>query len=45
MCIPYTNPGLANSDGGAGTASFTLVFEAAGISVGAHIINAIVLTR
>ncbi|KAG0950086.1 hypothetical protein G6F57_004007 [Rhizopus arrhizus] len=44
MCIPYTNPGLANSDGGAGTASFTLVFEAAGISVGAHIINAIVLT-
>jgi amino acid permease len=45
MCIPYNDEGLSNSDGGAGTASFTLVFQAAGISVGAHIINAIVLTR
>ncbi|RCI03927.1 hypothetical protein CU098_010912 [Rhizopus stolonifer] len=44
MCLPYTDEGLSNSDGGAGTASFTLVFEAAGIKVGAHIINAIVLT-
>ncbi|KAG0936984.1 hypothetical protein G6F57_007685 [Rhizopus arrhizus] len=44
MCIPYNDEGLSNPDGGAGTASFTLVFQAAGISVGAHIINAIVLT-
>ncbi|KAI9271289.1 amino acid permease-domain-containing protein [Sporodiniella umbellata] len=44
LCIPYDNEGLSNSDGGAGTASFTLVFQAAGIKVGADIINAIVLT-
>ncbi|KAI9278102.1 amino acid permease/ SLC12A domain-containing protein [Sporodiniella umbellata] len=44
MCIPYTNPGLMNADGGASTAAFTLVFEAAGITVGAHVINAVVLT-
>ncbi|ORE22328.1 hypothetical protein BCV71DRAFT_241131 [Rhizopus microsporus] len=44
MCIPYNDEGLTNPDGGAGTASFTLIFQAAGIDVGAHIINAIVLT-
>lgn len=43
MCLPYNNPNLANADGDPGTASFTLVFEQAGISVGAHIINAVVL--
>ncbi|KAG1593359.1 hypothetical protein G6F47_009137 [Rhizopus delemar] len=43
MCIPYTNPDLANSDGDPGTASFTLVFSLAGINVGAHIINAVIL--
>ncbi|KAI9485749.1 MAG: amino acid permease/ SLC12A domain-containing protein [Benjaminiella poitrasii] len=43
MCLPYTNPNLANTDGSAATASFTLVFLQAGINVGAHIINAVVL--
>lgn len=45
MCIPYDNPDLENPDGGPGTASFTLVFKLAGISAGADVINAIVLTR
>lgn len=45
MCIPYTNEDLENGDGGPGTASFTLVFKLAGIEAGAHVINAIVLTR
>lgn len=45
MCIPYDNEDLQNSDGGPGTASFTLVFKLAGIEAGAHVINAIVLTR
>ncbi|OBZ87110.1 Lysine-specific permease [Choanephora cucurbitarum] len=43
MCLPYNNPQLANSDGDPGTASFTLVFSLAGIEVGAHIINAVIL--
>lgn len=45
MCIPYNNEDLQNPDGGPGTASFTLVFKLAGIEAGAHVINAIVLTR
>jgi lysine-specific permease len=45
MCIPYDNTDLQNPDGGPGTASFTLVFKLAGIEAGAHVINAIVLTR
>ncbi|KAI9311043.1 amino acid permease/ SLC12A domain-containing protein [Dichotomocladium elegans] len=44
VCLPGNDPKLANTDDSAGTASFTLVFEKAGIHVGAHIINAIVLT-
>lgn len=44
MCLPYNDPNLANESGDPGTASFTLVFEAAGISAGAHVINAVVLT-
>ncbi|CAO3654459.1 unnamed protein product [Mucor hiemalis] len=44
MCIPYDNEDLENPDGGPGTASFTLVFKLAGISAGADVINAIVLT-
>ncbi|KAG1429548.1 hypothetical protein G6F57_023120 [Rhizopus arrhizus] len=43
MCIPYTNPDLANADGDPGTASFTIVFTLAGIEVGAHIINVVIL--
>lgn len=43
MCLPYNNPNLANEDGDPGTASFTLVFSLAGIQVGAHIINAVIL--
>jgi lysine-specific permease len=43
MCLPYDNPDLANEDGDPGTASFTLVFELAGIQVGADIINAVIL--
>ncbi|KAI8890794.1 hypothetical protein K501DRAFT_167815 [Backusella circina FSU 941] len=43
MCLPYNNPDLANEDGDPGTASFTLVFELAGIQVGADIINAVIL--
>ncbi|KAI8349667.1 amino acid permease/ SLC12A domain-containing protein [Blakeslea trispora] len=43
MCLPYNNPDLANADGDPGTASFTLVFGLAGIEVGAHIINAVIL--
>ncbi|OBZ90070.1 Lysine-specific permease [Choanephora cucurbitarum] len=44
MCVPYDNEDLLNSDGGPGTASFTLIFKLAGIEAGAHVINAIVLT-
>ncbi|RCI06460.1 hypothetical protein CU098_003796 [Rhizopus stolonifer] len=43
MCLPYNNPNLADSNGDPGTASFTLVFSLAGIEVGAHIINAVIL--
>ncbi|KAI9260114.1 amino acid permease/ SLC12A domain-containing protein [Helicostylum pulchrum] len=43
MCLPWTNPDLANESGDPGTASFTLVFLLAGIDVGAHIINAVIL--
>ncbi|GAA5808397.1 hypothetical protein MFLAVUS_001788 [Mucor flavus] len=43
MCLPWDNPDLANEDGDPGTASFTLVFLLAGIDVGAHIINAVIL--
>ncbi|KAI8095505.1 amino acid permease/ SLC12A domain-containing protein [Thamnidium elegans] len=43
MCLPWTDPKLANEDGDPGTASFTLVFLLAGIDVGAHIINAVIL--
>lgn len=45
MCIAYDNEDLQNPDGGPGTASFTLVFKLAGITAGADVINAIVLTR
>lgn len=44
MVIPYDDPDLSNSSGGPATASFTLVFKAAGIAAGADVINAIVLT-
>lgn len=43
MCLPYTNPDLANEDGDPGTASFTLVFLLAGIDAGAHVINTVIL--
>ncbi|KAG1471377.1 hypothetical protein G6F56_002154 [Rhizopus delemar] len=43
LCIPFNDPDLANEDGDPATASFTLVFGLAGISVGAHIINAVIL--
>jgi amino acid permease len=43
MCLPWTDPDLANADGDPGTASFTLVFALAGIQVGADIINAVIL--
>ncbi|KAI9305204.1 amino acid permease/ SLC12A domain-containing protein [Cunninghamella echinulata] len=44
LCLSSDNDKLVNSDGGPGTAAFTLVFELAGIEAGAHVINAIVLT-
>ncbi|KAI7906616.1 amino acid permease/ SLC12A domain-containing protein [Cokeromyces recurvatus] len=44
LCIPHNNENLLNADGGPGTASFTLVFQLAGIEAGSHVINAIVLT-
>ncbi|KAI7903790.1 amino acid permease/ SLC12A domain-containing protein [Cokeromyces recurvatus] len=43
MCLPFTNPNLANTDNSSATASFTLVFLKAGIYVGADIINVVVL--
>ncbi|KAI8984265.1 amino acid permease/ SLC12A domain-containing protein [Mycotypha africana] len=43
LCIPYTDPNLSNSDDNPATASFTLVFQLAGITAGAHIINAVIL--
>ncbi|KAI9316205.1 amino acid permease/ SLC12A domain-containing protein, partial [Dichotomocladium elegans] len=44
MCLPSTNPDLLNSGDNAATASFTLVFQLAGIEAGAHVINTIILT-
>lgn len=45
ICLPSDDPDLMNSDSSAAKASFTLVFQLAGIEVGAHIINAVILTR
>lgn len=45
MCVPSNDPDLMNDDGSAATASFTIVFKLAGIEVGAHVVNAVVLTR
>ncbi|KAI9305031.1 amino acid permease/ SLC12A domain-containing protein [Cunninghamella echinulata] len=44
LCIPSDDPNLTNETGDAATASFTLVFQLAGIEAGAHVINAIILT-
>ncbi|ORX48548.1 hypothetical protein DM01DRAFT_1338605 [Hesseltinella vesiculosa] len=44
LCLPNTDPDLANSSGDASTAAFTLVFEKAGISAGANVINVVILT-
>ncbi|KAI9031019.1 amino acid permease-domain-containing protein [Phycomyces nitens] len=44
ICIPNDYPSLTGGDGSAATASFTIVFELAGIDAGAHVINAVVLT-
>ncbi|KAI7880075.1 hypothetical protein K492DRAFT_147524 [Lichtheimia hyalospora FSU 10163] len=44
LCLPSNNPDLANTDDSAATASFTLVFELAGIEVASHVINAVTLT-
>ncbi|SAM01105.1 hypothetical protein [Absidia glauca] len=44
MCVPSTDPNLSNDSGDAATASFTLVFQLAGINAGADVINAIILT-
>ncbi|KAI7870188.1 amino acid permease/ SLC12A domain-containing protein [Spinellus fusiger] len=43
MCIPSDYPALTNEDG-VTTASFTIVFNLAGIEAGSHVINAIILT-
>jgi amino acid permease len=45
MCIPSNDPDLVSDDDSAATASFTIVFKLAGIEAGAHVINAIILTR
>ncbi|ORX54434.1 hypothetical protein DM01DRAFT_1407290 [Hesseltinella vesiculosa] len=42
MCLPSDDPDLA-SDGSPTTSPFTLVFKAAGIGAGVHVVNAIVL--
>ncbi|CAO3589810.1 unnamed protein product [Absidia cylindrospora] len=44
MCLPSNDPNLTNDTGDAATASFTLVFQLAGINAGADVINAIILT-
>lgn len=44
LCIPYDDADLANDDGSPNSSAFTLVFKLAGIDVGAHVINAVVLT-
>lgn len=43
LCVPATEPRLANDDGSAATASFTLIFELAGINGGAHFVNTVIL--
>jgi amino acid permease len=43
MCVPYDMPELSTS-GNAATASFTIIFNIAGIGVGAHIVNAVILS-
>ncbi|KAL1931715.1 hypothetical protein VTP01DRAFT_9858 [Rhizomucor pusillus] len=44
LCVPSDDSRLSNDDGSAATASFTLIFELAGINGGAHFVNAIILT-
>jgi lysine-specific permease len=43
MCVPYDLPSLSTSSD-ATTASFTIIFQLAGIGVGADIVNAVILT-
>ncbi|KAF9106680.1 hypothetical protein BGX27_009058 [Mortierella sp. AM989] len=43
MCIPYNDEALANSAGDIKSSPFTRVFVQAGISVGADIMNAVIL--
>ncbi|KAG0029381.1 hypothetical protein BGZ81_003863 [Podila clonocystis] len=43
MCIPHDDEALANSDGDIKSSPFTRVFTNAGISVGADIMNAVIL--
>ncbi|KAF9371647.1 hypothetical protein CPB97_001820 [Podila verticillata] len=43
MCIPHNDPELANPDGDIKSSPFTRVFLNAGISVGADIMNAVIL--
>jgi amino acid permease len=45
LCIPSTNPNLLVEGNTASTASFTLLFDLAGIHAAAHIVNTAVLTR
>jgi lysine-specific permease len=45
MCIPYDDPRLDFTNSNAGTGSFTLIFEKAGIKAGANVINAAVFIR
>lgn len=39
LCLPSNDPNLENDEENAATASFTLVFQKAGIDVAAHVIN------
>ncbi|KAI9498160.1 amino acid permease/ SLC12A domain-containing protein [Zychaea mexicana] len=43
LCVPADNPNLSAGDESATTASFTLIFELAGINGGAHFVNAVIL--
>ncbi|KAF9431828.1 hypothetical protein BGZ76_011643 [Entomortierella beljakovae] len=43
LCIPYNDEALANSNGDIKSSPFTRIFVQAGISVGAHIMNAVIL--
>lgn len=45
MCVPSNDRNLANSHGSAATASFTLIFQLAGINGGAHFVNTVILVR